>query len=212
MREDDLLKRNLALAYDRRADERDQREIADWKNRERERFLGLLRAEGKSSLVDIGSGPGTHAVYFREHGIDVTCVDLSPVNVERCRGKGLRALLGDVMDLGFLGGAFHAAFAMNSLLHVPRARLPKTLASIRDTLCPTGLFYWGQYGGVDRQGIFEEDTYEPKRYFSFLDDEEMSRVASEIFSLQEFVRVPLEDDEPFHFQSLILRVQDWPSH
>ncbi len=208
MRQGDQLQRDLALAYDRRASERDQHEIARWKKRERQRFLRLLQVEGKSSLVDIGSGTGAHAAYFRDHGIDVTCVDLSLVNVEICREKGLKALTGNVIDLAFLGGEFHAAFAMNSLLHVPRGQLPKALASICGILAPAGLFYWGQYGGVDRQGVYHEDTYEPKRFFSLLDDEQLNREAAQVFDLEEFVQVPLAEGHPLHYQSLILRVKD----
>ncbi len=189
---------------------RDGKDIPDWKRRELERFLQLLKAEGKSTLIDVGSGTGTHAVYFRGEGIDVTCVDLSPGNVERCREKGLEAYDCDVLNLKSLSRGFDAAFAMNSLVHVPRSELQRALSAIRDALNPFGLFYWGQYGGEGREGVYEEDVYEPKRFFSLLDDEQIQEEASRRFALQEFAAIQTEADESLHYQSLILRAKEGP--
>ena len=145
-------RQNLMQAYDRAVEERDRSEVASWKHSEREHFLQKLQAEGKSRLVDIGSGPGTHAAYFQKQGISVTCVDLSARNVNKCKEKGLEAFVCDVMDLGSLGKEFDCAFAMNSLLHIPRRDLPAALVEIRRTLTPGGLFFWGQYGGEESEG------------------------------------------------------------
>jgi SAM-dependent methyltransferase len=168
----------------------------------------LLTAENKSNLIDIGSGTGNHALYFQEHGIDVTCVDLSPGNVERCQEKGLEGYVWNVMDLTSLGQVFTAAFAMNSLLHVPLSQLSTALSNIRDILNPTGLFFWGQYGGEQSEGIYNEDKYEPKRFFSLLDDEKIKEEALNIFNIEDFMTVKIEDNSSLHFQSLILRVKD----
>jgi cyclopropane fatty-acyl-phospholipid synthase-like methyltransferase len=194
------------LAYDRAVNQREGYEIARWKHDEREGFLHSLLEENISSLVDIGSGPGVHAVYFRENGIEVTCVDLSPENVKRCQVKGFYAQVLDLMNLESLGIKFRAAFAMNSLLHVPRKELTLALSSIRNTLMSTGLFYWGQYGGEESEGVYDEDAYEPKRFFSLLSDEQIVKEASGVFTLEEFRTVELEDNGPLHYQSLLLRV------
>jgi hypothetical protein len=113
-----------------------------------------------------------------------------------------------VLDLGSLGRAFDSAFAMNSLLHVPRCQLQGALSAIRGSLNPSGLFYWGQYGGEQREGVDEEDGYEPKWFFSLLDDERIREAASRKFTLVEFVVIPFEDNDPFQYQSLILRAKD----
>ena len=196
---------DLQQAYDNAVDEREGREIAAWKVRERSRFMRLLRDEGKSSLVDIGAGPGLHAIYFKARGITVTCIDLSPENVKRCIEKGLVAHAVDVMNLSSLGTRFESAFAMNSLLHIPRRQLSIALTSIRDSLDPDGLFYWGQYGGEDKEGVFEQDHYEPKRFFSWLSDDQALMHAQQVFHLEDFKAIPFEGDVTFHFQSLILR-------
>ncbi len=203
----DAILQDLILAYDRAVDQRENHEVASWKHDERRRFLQVLLDEDRSSLVDIGSGPGVHAMFFREHGIDITCVDLSPENVKRCQEKGFNAHVVDLLNLESLGIRFEAAFAMNSLLHVPRKELPSAFSSIRRTLIPGGLFYWGQYGGQESEGVYDEDTYEPKRFFSLMGDEQIVKQASGEFTLEDFRTVELEENSPLHFQSLILKVE-----
>jgi hypothetical protein len=84
--------------------------------------------------------------------------------------------------------------------------LPQVLRTIRDVLEPKGLFYLGLYGGKEHEGVWPEDTYEPKRFFCFHTDDQIRRVTSESFELLRFKRIALEgEEEGFHFQSLILR-------
>ena len=63
---------------------------------------------------------------------------------------------------------FDAGFAVNCLLHVPRADLPAAFERLHGALRADGLCYVGQWGGIDRAGIHEGDSYEPKRFFSYL--------------------------------------------
>ena len=111
----------------------------------------------------------------------------------------------DVLDLAALGKTFDAVFAMNSLLHVPRTQILHALKAVKETLNQNGLFYWGQYGGQEWEGVREEDGYEPKRFFSFMEDEKITQLAEEGFLLEEFSPVEFEEADSFHFQSLILR-------
>jgi SAM-dependent methyltransferase len=200
--------RDLILSYDRAVNERDKYQVPDWKKHQRQRFLNLLNAEGKTKLIDIGSGTGIHGNFFQEQGIDVTCVDISPANVEKCKEKGLESYVLNVMDLASLGQFFDCAFALNSLLHIPTSQLSLTLSNIHDILKPGGLFFWGQYGGEYREGVYDEDKYEPKRFFSLLDDTQIQEKASKMFDIEDFVTVSIEDITPLYFQSLILRVKN----
>jgi SAM-dependent methyltransferase len=197
---------SLRAAYDAKVDARDQHETEPWKEVERARFLALLRAEARQTLVDIGAGPGTHGAYFRDSGLEVTCVDLSPAMVERCREHGLTAYNQDVLHLE-LPVRFDAAFAMNSLLHTPPADLERALERVRAALVPGGVFYLGQYGGVAFEGPWLGDSYEPPRYFSRLTDDELTRRAGQVFTVEEFRAVDVGASPDFgHFQALLLRV------
>jgi len=196
---------HLRRAYDGKAQERETRAISDWKIEERARFLSLLQAEGKRRLLEIGAGAGHHARFFQDSGLEVVCTDLSPEMVRLCREKGLTAYVMDFMGLDFAEGSFDAVFALNCLVHVPRRELPRVLQVIRTVLSPGGLFYLGVYGGRAHEGVWPEDTYEPKRFFCFQTDEQLCATATEFFELVRFERVPLDWDLDFHFQSLTLR-------
>jgi SAM-dependent methyltransferase len=195
---------SLREAYDRQAEERDKREISSWKLEERQRFLALLQEEGKQSLLEIGAGTGTCSKFFQDGGLEVIATDLSSENVRRCREKGLTAYEMDFFHLDFPPRSFDAVHALNCLLHVPKKDLPEVLQAIRTLLKPGGLFYLGVYGGKESEGVYPEDHYEPKRFFSFLSDDQIEAVATKLFELVDFRQIPLKGDE-FHFQALILR-------
>jgi SAM-dependent methyltransferase len=206
----ETVKQDLQRAYDRRADVRDAMADQEWKQPERDRFRAALRRAGAASLLEIGAGHGVSGRFFAGEGLAVTCIDLSPELVERCRAKGLRAHVMDFAELAFPGASFDAAFAMNCLLHVPRAELDAVLGSIRRVLVPGGLFYWGQYGGHDYEGIYAEDDYEPKRFFSQLTDGQMQRYAERAFEIVDFHTIPRE--RGWSYQALILRRRRPPDH
>lgn len=203
----DELRTGLRESYGRKAGERDQEVVEPWKVEERWRFLELLRDEGKSSLLELGAGPGQDGAFFRDCGMEVVCTDLSSEMVALCEGKGLTARVMDVVDLDFPPGTFDAVYALNCLLHLPRRELPGALRGIREVLRPGGLFYLGVYGGRDHEGVWEDDPYEPKRFFSFHTDERLREVVAGTFEVLSFKRTPLEaeQDAGLHFQSMILR-------
>ena len=201
---------SLRKSYAPKVDERDNPNLAPWKRTQCGQFLSLLRDEGKVKLLDIGAGTGIQAEFFRDGGLNVVCTDLSPEMVIRCREKGLEAYVMDFLSLEFPAGAFDAVFAMNCLLHVPKLDLPNILAVIRRVMTPGGLFYWGQFGGIDEEGIWQEDQYEPKRFFSLLTDAQIGKTAAQHFEMLSFDRIELERDRP-HFQSMLLRSPKTPT-
>jgi len=196
---------DLRRAYDRKADERDQKRVSEWKHNERLRFLSLLRDEGRHMLLDVGAGTGVHGRFFQDHGMEVICTDLSYENTRRCREKGLAVCVMDFLSVGFDDNTFDAIFAMNCLLHVPKKDLPRVLESLREKLVVGGLFYWGQYGGIEREGSWTDDHYEPKRYFSLLPDDQMRAFSSRYFEVVSFHVIETEPENDIHFHSMILR-------
>ncbi|MDQ1509905.1 MAG: hypothetical protein QOG50_1749 [Actinomycetota bacterium] len=200
----DEISGQLQRTYDGAVDRRAATPLEPWKIPERAAFLDILSREGRRSLLEIGAGTGLHGQFFADAGLDVVCTDLSAAMVAHCRAQGLVAFQRDFLHLD-LGRQFDAVFAMNCLLHVPREDLPAALAAVRSTLVPGGLFYLGQYGGIDQDGSFADDTYEPRRYFSWLTDEDLLAVAREQFEIESFHGVDIKSDDGSHFQSLVLR-------
>lgn len=201
----DQITNDLRQAYDQMVDERDQKEVAPWKRKQRDQFLTLLQAESKRKLLEIGAGTGVHSQFFQDKGLEVVCTDLSPEMVKCCQQKGLTAYEMDFLHLDFPPESFEAVYAMNCLLHVPRSDLPGVLKMIQTVLKLDGLFYLGQYGGLEREGMWPEDHYEPKRFFSFLSDADLERIVGEFFEVVEYKQVTLAGDTGMHFQSMITR-------
>lgn len=201
----DKLRSDLREAYDKYARERDASPLAEWKMTERSRFLSALRQENKARLLEVGAGPGHDSKYFQDQGLDVVCIDLSPVMVDLCRQKSLTAYVMDMFTLDLPEDSFDAVYSMNSLLHLPKQEFPQVLRRMNALLRAAGLVYLGIYGGSDFEGIREKDTYVPKRFFSFFSDEHLEQEVTEIFDILSFNRVFFDPDDPDHFQALILR-------
>lgn len=87
----DEIKAQLSNAYDRKVNERNHRQIQDWKITDRDHFLKQLATNQQNNLLEIGTGIGQDSLFFQEQGLDATCVDLFPANVEACKEKGLNA-------------------------------------------------------------------------------------------------------------------------
>lgn len=199
-----LLKESLKASYNEQADSRDKTEIEDWKIVELKSYIDALSSDGLRTVLDTGAGSGQHGKYLLDHGFNVTCIDLSPSMVEICRLKGLKAEVMDYYTLDFDPESFDAVWAMNTLLHVPKVSLPAVLKNIHTVLKDEGLFYMGVYGGRDSEGVWEDDTYIPKRFFSFYTNEDILDVVSPLFEVLNFHVVP-EAGGSMDFQSLLLR-------
>lgn len=202
---DPLLLQNLRVAYDRMVAEREGKTFYPWKAAERARFLAMVQAEKRQTVLEIGVGTGRDSLFFQEQGLTVTCADLSPAMVEQCRRKGLNAHVVAFADLDqhFAPDTFEAIYAVNCLLHVPKADLPAILAKIYTLLVPGGLFYWGQYGGVDMEGVWAGDHYEPKRFFARYTDEQFQQLPQSLFRTEAFCTI--SNSSEGHFHSLLLR-------
>ena len=199
---------SLRQAYDRSAEEREAGGLPDWKIAERAAFLALLKAEGKRTLLEIGGGPGHFAAFFRDAGLDVVMTDLSPAMVRLAQAKGLDAWVMDFLSLDFTPASFDAVFALNCLLHVPSADLPRVLSAVHGLLRPGGLFFYGVYGGYAFEGTWPDDEHEPRRYFTFYPDDELRRLVSGLFDEVSFHAIPVEGETDSHFQELVLRPRE----
>lgn len=200
----DDVTRILREAYDRRVQERAMRPSPAWETAERDIFREVLRQERITTLLELGAATGSDAAFFKAQGFDVVCVDLSPQMVECCRARGLVAHVMDVADLRLPSDSFEAAYAMNCLVHVPKSQLRGVLDRIHRVIKPGGLFYLGLYGGREFEGVWDEDYFEPKRFFCHHLDEDLCALVTEFFSLESFRRIP-HGWNGLHFQSLILK-------
>ncbi|MFD0696981.1 class I SAM-dependent methyltransferase [Paenibacillus sp. GCM10027628] len=200
------MKQILKESYDRQAQLRDQNEVQLWKVNEMDFVVNKLLQAGESGkkVLDLGSGPGHQAAYLQKHGCEVSCVDLSDEMVRICREKGLDAHTMDFYSLDIEPESFDAVWTMNALLHVPKHSLKQVLVQIERVLKPSGFLYLGMYGGYESEGIWDEDSYRPQRFFAFYEDEHIQRKVSEVFEIEQYRVLPMEGMS-VHYQSIIAR-------
>ena len=169
-------------------------------------FVTLLKKEELKSILEIGAGTGRDSLYFKEQGLNTFSTDLSPEMVKLCKEKGLSAEIMNFANLDFPDHHFDSIWALNCLLHVSKVNMRSVLSEIKRVLKPKGLFYMGVYGGENYEGVWKEDTYSPKRFFSFFDDHSLKKLLSEFFTIEYFNVVPKETiGGNYVFQSIILR-------
>jgi len=190
--------------YDRAVEKRERKPAPIWEIEQRDTFLGLLQSESTESLLELGAATGVDSAFFATHGLRVVSTDLSPEMVQRCRSKGLEAHVMDVNDLQIEDNAFDAAYAKNCLVHVPESEIESALAEIWRVIRPDGLFYLSVYGGQDFEGVWEGDSWNPKRFFSFRTDDHLRQIVARQFQIHSFERI-LEGFGGYHYQSLVLR-------
>jgi SAM-dependent methyltransferase len=96
-------------------------EIAEWYDAEfatsalgdsARTIAARLLGDGPGKLLDVGCGGGAHAAAFAERGWSVTGVDVSPVQLELARRRGVEAVEADAADLPFEDESFDAAVSL----------------------------------------------------------------------------------------------------
>jgi len=209
------IKQNLRAYYNQEADIRNSGEKQDWKLQIRQHFYDTAKAENKQTLLELGAGTGHDSQFFMENGLQVVAIDLSAEMVKRCKEKSIEAYEMDFYDLGALGKTFDCIWAMNSLLHTPKADLPQVLQGINTVLNPNGLFYMGVYGGVNSENEYVNERAATPRFFSFYTDEELQEVLARHFEILSFKHYDLttgaseffkqNNRGAVDFQSVVLR-------
>jgi len=91
-------------------------------------------------ICDLGCGPGQVARYLRDHGAAAFGLDLSEGMLAQARrlNPDIEFRQGDLLALPAPDAAWGGAAAFYSLIHIPRASLPRALAEIWRVLRPGG--------------------------------------------------------------------------
>ena len=122
-------------------------------------FMAALPPAG--DVLDLGCGPGQSSAFLRDAGFRPDPVDASPGMVAAARDThGLEARLATFEDIN--GEAIYDGIWANfSLLHAPRADLPRLIGALALALKPQGVFHIGMKTGegAHRDGIDRLYTY-----------------------------------------------------
>ena len=158
-------------------------------------------------MLELGAGAGYDSQYFMDSGFDVVAVDLSHEMVKRCREKNIEAYELDFYRLSSLGRKFDCIWAMNTLLHVPKADLSAVLIEIKSVLVKDGLFYMGVYGGEDSESEYvRSEVSDSPRFFSYYSEENLKAALENHFEIISFEQLKISRRKEKHiFQSVIMK-------
>jgi len=101
----------------------------------------LPRLPPDARILDVGCGTGVPtARALTAAGHRVSGIDISPVMIELARTNVPEAdfTVADILDVPIDPGMFDAATAFFSLLMLPRADIPKALATLHEAIAPAG--------------------------------------------------------------------------
>jgi len=146
------------------------------------RFMGML--PGKK-VLDLGCGAGEHAYYFSKHGLEVTCVDLSKKMVELCKDKGLDARVMDIEKLKFEDNTFDGIWAVTSLLHVPKKKLPTVVKKLHAILKDRGILFVSVKQGNGENILQDKLGKGSERFWAFWQEDELISEFKDYFKVVE---------------------------
>ena len=137
--------RTIAV-YDAKAGEYAKLVMNSRPNMDLQTFIDLIPAAGR--VLDLGCGPATASAHMRAAGLDPVPVDASGAMVALANETyGIKARQASFDDLDAVG-AYAGVWANFSLLHAPRADLPRHLGAIHRALIPGGVFHIGMKTGA----------------------------------------------------------------
>lgn len=163
--------------------------------KEMRKFLELLSP--KSKILDIGSGPGDHALLFQNQGHEITCIDLSEEMIKKCKENGLNAQLMDFENLEFPENSFDGIWACTSLLHIPKENLGKILKQISQIMKPQGIFFLGMKQGNGECFNIQDRYPGTKRWFSLYTNEELRKYLEPHFKIKFYFGTTINGKQTF---------------
>jgi SAM-dependent methyltransferase len=177
---------NLASLTYGRLRERAVRELDPRRIWQRDAYADLLEAEGRTRLLEVGTGPGRDATAFLRRGLRVSGVDLSYENVAMCRAAGIDARVASLRLLPFEEHSFDAGWTMSTLLHVPDADFDAAMRELVRVLMPGAPLAIGLWGGHDFEGSKPDDAFHPPRFFSFRTHDRVQKMLALHGELEQF--------------------------
>ena len=140
----------------------------------KEADLFLQSLKGKK-ILDVGSGPGTHAAYFMEKGFDPFCIDISEAMIDLCKQKALRAEVMDIEHLE-LEETYDGIWAYTSLLHLPKNKISRVIKKIAGLLNHQGVFGLALKEGTGEGFEIKKDYPRTQRWFTYLEEKEVRKI------------------------------------
>jgi ubiquinone/menaquinone biosynthesis C-methylase UbiE len=158
-----LLKRNTIKSYDEIA----KKYYEEWFHRPPTDILELFleHIPKKSDVLDVGCGPGHHALYLSKRNHNVIGIDLSKAILDIATKKvnSVKFQSMDIQHLEFPRNTFDGIWSAGSTIHIPREELIDLLFGYKRVMKKTGIL------GLNLQVYRKSEIAEDGRFFEFYD-------------------------------------------
>lgn len=202
---------DLRTYYDNEARDRSTNTLPAERVEHRDAFIGQLRKEGRSSVVEVGTGPGRDSVAFTDAGIAFRGIDLAPASVALCTESGLDVSVGSVLELPFSTGEFDAAYTASTLLHIADDDLDTAIAELVRVVRPGSPVAIGLWGAPQsREQRWGDPAYGPARFFALRSDDDLRATLARHGTVETFKTWEGDTDTDLHYQWAIVRTR--PRH
>lgn len=129
----------------------------------------ILNVNKGGEILDLGCGPGHHALFFSNNGFNVTGIDLSSEMIKLAKRTSVKSKfkIMDILDLDFHKACFDGIWASASLLHIPKNKITPILQKLKEILIKGGSLYISlkqgngselftdtRYGGVEKYYVY----------------------------------------------------------
>jgi SAM-dependent methyltransferase len=131
----------------------------------RSEFIELLGDEGRTSVLDLGAGPGRDGEAFVAAGMRFVGLDLAVGNAAVAASVGVTVIPGSIAAPPLRTATFDAGWSMSTLMHVPTADVPTVLAAMLGPLRPGAPVMVGQWGGDQGDAVINRDIEGQRRLF-----------------------------------------------
>ncbi|WP_129668045.1 class I SAM-dependent methyltransferase [Phytoactinopolyspora endophytica] len=140
------VEQDLVTYYDSKATSRAQRELSPERRAWRADYIQRLVRERRTTILEIGTGPGRDGEAFASVGLRYRGVDLSSGQAAEARSIGLDVQVASALDLPFERDSFDAAWTMSTLMHLHTDGLPRALDEITRVVRPASPVAIGVWG------------------------------------------------------------------
>ena len=176
----------------------------------RRKFIAVLHAEARTSVVDFGSGPGRDAHGFLDEGIAYIGVDLAHGNGVLAAERGITVVHGSIDAPPFAPASFDAGWSMSTLMHLPTTEVPAALQAMVRTLRPGAPLWIGQWGGGMGEHVDDEHIEGERRLFSLRSFEQNRELLGAVATVEHGEIWPV-DPAGWEYHMFHLRVPSGPS-
>lgn len=171
----------------------------------RHRFRSLLHTEQRSTLVDVGAGPGLDTCAWHDDGFSVVGIDLAHGNTRRIADHSTAAVTASLYELPFPNDQFDALWTMSTFVHVPRDRFDDAIGEMLRVAAPGAPLAIGTWGGRDFEGIVEFGELRPFRFFSLSSHDRWQHLLERHGDLEVFETFDPHDTAGWEYQFAVLR-------